>query len=828
MKLKPLVQFVAIMLLMAPIARASRNGLALTPPMGWNSWYHYGCGGLNETGIKNIADAMASSGMRAAGYQYVNLDDCWMATSRDANGNLIPDPTNFPSGMPALVSYIHNLGLKIGLYEDAGTATCSGRPGLFGHYQEDANTFAAWNIDYIKVDWCNYILDSQTLDPQTQYNQFSQALANSGRNMVFSICDWGRNTPWTWAPSIGNLWRTTPDIRDEWPSVVNNMEATSALTSFAGPGAWNDPDMLQVGNGGMTDLEYRTQFSMWAVMAAPLIASADLTAMSATSLTTLTNPEVIAVDQDALGLPGLLLSDSGSGLQVWSREVTSGTIVALLNLSGTSAPITANWGDIGVNPGEAANVRDLWAHADLGNFTNSFTAQVPPHGVTLIKVAAGGSGPAQTVYAADASGNTLGGTAVVQSCASVAGGFGYSCQDGNDVGSIGNGAANFVTINDVNAASDSQFFMTVYASVNGTRTYFVSVNDDSSNQVSVTGTSSSTPSTSGATIHLNAGANHIQFSNPDTPAPDLDHIVISPAGPVNSGFNIVYPIGSVSVSAPGQMSAASIALIPTGGFTGNISLSCVLPAAMTGAGCSSPGASLSGTAASIASLTITTTSSPASGSMSQGTRRNVAQARANPNPETRQIPPSRPHSPSEVLVGVEAIPVFVLVGLGIGWRNPRRRRFLSLLLICIVPPAAMNFAACGRSQPHSRASCNAIPNAPTALTASGITSSEVMLSWSPVTAGLSCVITGYRIYRNNIPIGDSANSGFSVTGLSASTTYSFSVAAIEVSGTSAQASPITVTTASSSNATPPGVYHIAVVAASIGVTRYASFDVTVQ
>lgn len=475
------------MLLLASFARASSNSLALTPPMGWNSWYHYGCDGLNETGIKNIADAMASSGMQAVGYQYVNLDDCWMAASRNANGDLVPDPAKFPSGMPALVSYIHNLGLKVGLYEDAGIETCSGRPGLFGHYQQDANTFASWNIDYIKVDWCNYILDSQVLDPQTQYTLFSQALANSGGNVVFSICDWGRNIPWTWAPSVANLWRTTPDISDEWLSMVNNMEATSALAPFAAPGAWNDPDMLQVGNGGMTDLEYKTQFSMWAILAAPLIASNDLTTMSAASMATLTNAEVIAVDQDASGKQGVLLSDNGNGLQLWARNVAGGTIVALLNLSGAATVITANWGDIGLNPRETANVRDLWAHTDLGSFSNSFSAEVSSHEVVLIKIGADGSGKLQSLYEADASENTLAGTAVVQSCASVAGEFGYSCLDGNDVGSIGNGAANFVTVNDVNVPSDGPFAMTVYGSVSGTRSYYVTVNGVSKGQISVTG-----------------------------------------------------------------------------------------------------------------------------------------------------------------------------------------------------------------------------------------------------------------------------------------------------------------------------------------------------
>jgi alpha-galactosidase len=828
MTLKLPIHLAVVLLLLAPFARASSNGSALTPPMGWNSWYHYGCDGLNETSIRSIADAMASSGMRTAGYQYLNLDDCWMATSRNANGDLVPDPTRFPSGMSALVSYIHNLGLKIGLYEDAGTETCSGRPGLFGHYQQDADTFASWKIDYIKVDWCNYILDSQTLDPQTQYAQFSQALVSSGGNIVFSICDWGRNTPWTWASSVGNLWRTTPDIRDEWLSMVNNMEATSALGSFASPGAWNDPDMLQIGNGGMTDLEYKTQFSMWAMLAAPLIASNDLTTMSAASMATLTNAEVIAVDQDSLGKQGILLSDNGSGLQLWSRKVTGATIVALLNLSSTATVITANWSDIGLNPGETANVRDLWAHIDLGPFSNSFSAQVPSHGVTLIKIAAIASEPSQTLYEADAGGNTLGGTAVVQSCAIIAGEFGYSCLDGNDVGLIGNGAANSVSINNVNVASSGPFAMTVYAAVNGARTYDVTVNGINHGQVSVTGTSSATPSTSGMTIELNAGSNSIQFSNPDALAPDLDHIVLSPSGPVNPGFNITYPVNDVSIPAPGQTGTASIALIPTGGFTGSVAISCVLPPAMTGAGCSSSGANLSGAATSSALLIITTAPPPASGSISPTATRDIGVAAATSNLDATKPEGTPPHT-RKFPAGVQTIPVLALVGLGFGWKNSRRRRLLALLLVLIVSPATIEFTACGGGKPtQASISCDTTPNAPTALTASSITNASAMLSWTAATTGPSCVVTEYRIYRNNTAIGVSAGSSFSVTGLSASTTYSFTIAAIDSFGTSNLASPLTVTTASSSAATPPGTYPVTIIATSDNVTETAALSVIVQ
>lgn len=532
-----------VVLLFSLYAGAADNGLAATPPMGWNSWNHFGCGGLNEIVIEQTATAMVSSGMKAAGYQYVNLDDCWMAAHRDSNGNLVPDPTRFPSGMPALVSYIHNLGLKIGLYEDVGTATCQERPGSYGHYQQDANIFASWGIDYIKMDWCN----NTGLDPKTQYTQFAHALAKAKGNIIFSICDWGTKQPWTWAPKIGNTWRTTPDISDKWLSMINILDATSAFAAPAGPGAWNDPDMLEVGNGGMTDTEYRSHFSMWAMLDVPLIAGNDLTHMSAATLATLTNAEVIAVDQDSLGKQGLLISDNGSGLQVWTKQVTGGTVVALLNRSCSSAILTVNWSDIGIRPGQIATVRDLWAHADLGVFSNSFSSTVPSHGVTLLKIGASGTAPTQAIYRADASGNTLRGGAVIQQCP---GSFGYSCMDGNDVGWIGNGAS--ITINNVSVASAGIYRMTIYAAVNGTRTYDVSINGGTATQVSVTGTSFSVPSTTGMLVQLNAGANTIRFSNSRAWAPDLDHIVLSSLSAAAEGFNVSYPTQKARITSPGQ------------------------------------------------------------------------------------------------------------------------------------------------------------------------------------------------------------------------------------------------------------------------------------
>jgi alpha-galactosidase len=382
----PLVCAVFLVLVAVPNARAVNNGLARTPPMGWNSWNHYGCG-INETIVKQIANTMATNGMKAAGYEYVNLDDCWMATSRTSSGALIADPTKFPDGMAAVAAYVHSLGLKIGLYEDVGTATCQGRPGSYGHYAQDVATYISWGIDYIKMDWCN----TSGLDPQTQYTQFEEALTAANAQIDFSICDWGVNDPWLWGPSIGNSWRTTGDIGDNWTSMVNNLESNAAHASYAGPGGWNDPDMLEVGNGGMSAIQDQTHFAMWAMSAAPLIAGNDLVGMSSTTLATLTNANIIAIDQDPLGIQGTIVSDNGSGLQVWSKEVTNGIAVALFNNSSSTSNMTVQWSGIGLSSTQSVSVTNLWSGQNLGSFTGSYTTSVPSENATILMIEKSGA-----------------------------------------------------------------------------------------------------------------------------------------------------------------------------------------------------------------------------------------------------------------------------------------------------------------------------------------------------------------------------------------------------------------------------------------------------
>ncbi|MGC9984611.1 MAG: glycoside hydrolase family 27 protein [Polyangia bacterium] len=372
---------------------AASGALAATPPMGWNSWNKFG-GSITDTLVRGIADAMVSTGMQAAGYQFINIDDMWQATSRDSSGNIVPDGTKFPNGMKALADYVHGKGLKLGLYSDRGTQTCSGRPGSYGHETQDAQTYASWGVDYLKYDNCSPATGSNM---QTDYTNMSNALKASGRPIVFSICAWWF---YTWETSIGQLWRTTGDIKDTWASFTANLDANGGWTprysdanygspgiaQYASPGHWNDPDMLEVGNGGMTDAEYQSHFSLWAIMAAPLIAGNDIRSMTASTANILTNADVIAVDQDPLGIQGKPISTSTT-LEVWSKKLSGDQTyaVVLFNRTTASAAITVTWASLGMTS-TSATVRDLWSHTDLGSTATQYTATVPSHGVTMLKV----------------------------------------------------------------------------------------------------------------------------------------------------------------------------------------------------------------------------------------------------------------------------------------------------------------------------------------------------------------------------------------------------------------------------------------------------------
>jgi alpha-galactosidase len=369
-------------------------GLALTPPMGWNSWNKFACN-VSEDLIKGMADTMVTSGMKDAGYQYIVIDDCWQVR-RDAAGNIVADPQRFPSGIKALADYIHSKGLKFGIYSDAGSRTCAGRPGGLGHEYQDALTYASWGVDYLKYDWCN----TSTQDAKASYANIRAALNATGRPIVLSICEWGKHQPWLWGAEVGgNLWRTTDDINDRWSGqkkwpngsccsngVMDIIDLQVGLASFAGPGHWNDPDMLEVGNGNMTTTEDRSHFSMWCLLAAPLIAGNDLKNMSQATHDILTNKEVIAVDQDPLGREGRRVWKDGDR-EVWSRQLRDGgRAVVLLNRGPADDQITVRWEQIGYPDHLSAALRDLWAAKNLGQFAGSFQASVPSHGVVMVTV----------------------------------------------------------------------------------------------------------------------------------------------------------------------------------------------------------------------------------------------------------------------------------------------------------------------------------------------------------------------------------------------------------------------------------------------------------
>jgi alpha-galactosidase len=358
-------------------AQASAQ-LAMTPPMGWNSWNKFGCG-VSEQLIRETANAMVSSGMRDAGYRYVNIDDCWQV-KRDDTGTIVADPAKFPSGIKALADYVHSKQLKLGIYTDVGTLTCEGRPGSLNHEFQDAKTYASWGIDYVKADWCH----AEGLDPKIQYAKFRDALAQAGRPIVFSICNWGVDAPWNWGPETGNLWRTTEDIADNYDRMSVIGFSQNGLEKFARPGHWNDPDMLEVGNGGMNRDEYRTHVSLWSLLAAPLLAGNDLRSMNDETKELLTNREVIAVDQDSAGVQGHRVWDEGP-LEIWMKPLADGSrAVGLFNRGESALRINLDFKTIGA--AETIRIRDLWEHKDLGTATHSYTADVPKHGVVMLRL----------------------------------------------------------------------------------------------------------------------------------------------------------------------------------------------------------------------------------------------------------------------------------------------------------------------------------------------------------------------------------------------------------------------------------------------------------
>ena len=398
--MKNLTLFIILLILTVGTYCQKFDGLALTPPMGWNSWNRFACD-VSEELIRKTADAMVSSGMKDAGYRYIVIDDCWHG-KRDSLGFIHPDPERFPSGMKALADYIHSKGLKLGIYSDAGTKTCGGRPGSRGYEYQDALTYASWGIDYLKYDWCN----TAELKAKEAYSTMRDALYAADRPVLFSLCEWGDNKPWTWAENVGHMWRTTGDIYHCWDCEWNHgiwsswgilkiVDMQKDLRKYAGPDHWNDPDMMEVGNG-MSISEDRAHFSMWCMLAAPLIAGNDLMNMKKETIDILTNKEVIAIDQDSLGVQGYKMLDFGD-LEVWVKPLKNLELaVCFLNRALPPKPVEFNWKDFPINDGlsnfyidfnnSTYNIRDLWAKRMIGTTDKTLNLMVPGHDVVLLKL----------------------------------------------------------------------------------------------------------------------------------------------------------------------------------------------------------------------------------------------------------------------------------------------------------------------------------------------------------------------------------------------------------------------------------------------------------
>ena len=363
------------------------EGLALTPPMGWNSWNTFEAA-ISEDLIKQTADILVASGMRDAGYQYIVVDDGWEALSRDTAGNLVPDPKKFPNGMKALADYVHAKGLKFGIHNCAGKTTCNGFPGGRGHEYQDAKLYASWGVDYLKYDWC----DHGTADAKETYSIMRDALYATKRPIVYSICEWGNNKPWEWGKDVGHLWRTTGDITDcyncqgEYDLGMRFiLKLQEGLEKYAGPGHWNDPDMLEVGNPGLTLTESRSLFSLWCMLAAPLMAGNDLRKMSPEVLKILLNKDALSIDQDKLGKQGYLYMDH-LGKKIYAKELSDGEWAICWHNSGDQSYVQRiNWKHFGFLQGEY-EIKDIWKNKVIGTTAKNMDISIDSHDVLFVRL----------------------------------------------------------------------------------------------------------------------------------------------------------------------------------------------------------------------------------------------------------------------------------------------------------------------------------------------------------------------------------------------------------------------------------------------------------
>lgn len=523
------------------------NSMASTPPMGWNSYNIFGgtffpemadcalpgCIPLNEARVKEVASAMISNGLKDQGYTFINIDDRWQdpRQPRGTDGRLRWDDRRFPSGIPALAQWLHDRGLKLGLYVLPNDRPCGGQEGptnkpgwpsglpetgSMGHEYTDSQTFADWGADYLKFDWCGVNEVNRSGQAGSVFNLWNDAIAASGRHMLVAASTWGWENESTWGPSYAHTWRIDSDVLPQWSDVLRTLDkgSTATLRSASGPTkGWNDFDSMQVGNRGLNAQENRTQFIMWAMSNSPLILGNDLRNMTTEIKSLVTNSEIIAVNQDSLGEQAWLAT-SASGLQVWARSLRDGTkAVALLNRTETAANIQANFADVFLGSNVGA-VRDLYDRADRGVFAGSYTATVAPHDTVVLKIT-----PAQAI---EFESGTLSGGARVQTCA--------TCSGGQNVGNVGNNAGAARLTVSVGAAGART--LTLFYNSGDTRTVYLSVNGSAATAITSLNSGSWTTVASRAiAVTLAAGSNTLLFTNPNVGgwSPDLDRIVVTPA-----------------------------------------------------------------------------------------------------------------------------------------------------------------------------------------------------------------------------------------------------------------------------------------------------------
>ncbi|HLV87757.1 MAG TPA: alpha-galactosidase [Candidatus Sulfotelmatobacter sp.] len=494
-------------------AQNSQASLAPTPPMGWASWNYYFCD-YDEQTIRDQADAMVSTDMRDLGYHYLIIQEC-IAPSRDASGQVVPDSKRFPHGIPALVDYIHARGLKAGIYTDVGPYTCYSKThyeGSYDHESQDAQTFANWGIDLIEVDYCN---KPKNHSGRELYGRMAEGIRKTGRPMLLYICSWGEERPWEWAPGMAQLWRTTEDISYEanrvaWSAVVRNFELNAAQAAFTAPNGWNDPDMLEVGNRGLTPDEARSHFSMWTISSAPLWAGTDLSHLDAEARAIYTNAEAIAVDQDALGA-GLRRVSQKNGVEVWAKPLGKWTgetqAILLLNLNSSSTSAEIRWNELGLAPNAAAH--DLWAHKDLGQLGDGYSTELQAHASAFLKISGALANGGRTVYEAEWPGNVRPGDAVPVKCEACSGGYALALKPSKE-------ALIFADI-DSDAGSDRE--VSIDYSGSSSKVLPVIINGEAVNF--------DTPRSSGTTSHivkLRAGSNRVEI-RPSTPI-QIDCLVL--------------------------------------------------------------------------------------------------------------------------------------------------------------------------------------------------------------------------------------------------------------------------------------------------------------